>query len=90
MSWKKTQRYLDFYAERKSPCYAQRSMYAAVKLIFDSQGNVWVADNSQVGAQAQDCFWQGHVSKFARGAKLNSLHGDAPKPSIGCPEGCPS
>ena len=35
------------------------------KLMFDSQGNVWTADNFQVASQAQDYFWQGTVSKFA-------------------------
>jgi hypothetical protein len=35
------------------------------KLMFDSQGNAWTADNFQAGSQAQDYFWQGTVSKFA-------------------------
>jgi hypothetical protein len=39
--------------------------YAGGKLMFDSQGNAWTADNFQVGAQAQDSFWQGGLSKFA-------------------------
>ena len=39
--------------------------YAGGKLMFDSQGNVWAASNFQVGAQAQDYFWQGGVAKFA-------------------------
>ena len=34
------------------------------KLMFDSQGNVWVVDNFQVGAQNQDHFWTGTLSKF--------------------------
>lgn len=44
-------------------------MYAGGKLMFDSQGNVWVASNFQVGAQAQDYFWQGGVAKFAPDGK---------------------
>ena len=35
------------------------------KLMFDSQGNVWVVDNFMVGAQNQDAFWRGGLSKFA-------------------------
>ena len=35
------------------------------KLMFDSQGNAWVADNFMVGAQNQDAFWRGGLSKFA-------------------------
>jgi hypothetical protein len=35
------------------------------KLMFDSQGNAWVVDNFQVGAQNQDAFWRGGLSKFA-------------------------
>jgi hypothetical protein len=35
------------------------------KLMFDSQGDVWVADNFGVGAQNQDYFWRGGLSKFA-------------------------
>jgi hypothetical protein len=35
------------------------------KLMFDSQGNVWVVDNFMPGAQNQDYFWRGHLSKFA-------------------------
>ena len=35
------------------------------KLMFDSQGNAWVADNFMVGAQNQDDFWRGGLSKFA-------------------------
>jgi hypothetical protein len=45
--------------------FAGGGYYAGGKLMFDSQGNVWTADNFQVGAQAQDSFWQGGVSKFA-------------------------
>jgi len=45
--------------------FAGGGFYAGGKLMFDSQGNVWTADNFQVGAQAQDSLWQGHVSKFA-------------------------
>ena len=39
--------------------------HAGGKLMFDSQGNVWTADNMQVGSQTLDQFWQGTVSKFA-------------------------
>ena len=35
------------------------------KLMFDSKGNVWVVDNFMPGAQNQDYFWRGHLSKFA-------------------------
>ncbi|MGC1178371.1 MAG: hypothetical protein WA884_04955 [Methyloceanibacter sp.] len=35
------------------------------KLMFDSQGDAWVVDNFQVGAQNQDAFWRGGLSKFA-------------------------
>jgi len=43
--------------------------YAGGKLMFDSQGNAWAASNFQVGAQAQDYFWQGGVAKFAPDGK---------------------
>ena len=49
--------------------FAGGGYYAGGKLMFDSQGNVWTADNFQVGAQAQDSLWQGHVSKFAPDGK---------------------
>ena len=39
------------------------------KLMFDSQGNAWVVDNFQVGAQNQDSFWRGGLSKFAPNGK---------------------
>jgi hypothetical protein len=45
--------------------FAGGGYYAGGKLMFDSQGNVWAASNFQVGAQAQDYFWQGGVAKFA-------------------------
>jgi hypothetical protein len=35
------------------------------KLMFDSQGNAWVVDNFMPGAQNQDYFWRGHLSKFS-------------------------
>ena len=35
------------------------------KLMFDSQGNAWVADNFMVGAQNQDALWSGGLTKFA-------------------------
>jgi hypothetical protein len=39
--------------------------HAGGKLMFDSQGNAWTADNFQFGSQQLDYFWQGTVSKFA-------------------------
>jgi hypothetical protein len=33
--------------------------------MFDSEGNLWVADNFTVGWQGQDSLWQGHATKFA-------------------------
>ena len=39
------------------------------KLMFDSQGNAWVVDNFGVGAQNQDIFWRGYLSKFAPDGK---------------------
>lgn len=38
---------------------------AGGKMMFDSQGNLWVSDNFTVGYQGQDTFWQGHITKFA-------------------------
>ncbi len=38
---------------------------AGGKLMFDSQGNAWIVDNFMVGAQNQDSFWRGGLSKFA-------------------------
>lgn len=35
------------------------------KLMFDSQGNAWIADNFTVGAQNLDAVWTGGLSKFA-------------------------
>jgi hypothetical protein len=35
------------------------------KLMFDSEGNAWVADNWTVGAQNLDAAWTGGLSKFA-------------------------
>ena len=37
---------------------------AGGKAMFDSEGNLWVADNFTVGWQAQDALWQGHATKF--------------------------
>jgi len=45
--------------------FAGGGYYAGGKLMFDSEGNVWTADNFQVGAQAQDTYWGGAISKFA-------------------------
>ena len=42
---------------------------AGGKLMFDSQGNTWVVDNFGVGAQNQDYFWRGNLSKFAPNGK---------------------
>ncbi len=39
------------------------------KLMFDSEGNAWVADNFSVGAQNQDASSTGNVSKFAPNGK---------------------
>jgi hypothetical protein len=35
------------------------------KLMIDSEGNAWVADNFTVGAENQDASWTGGVTKFA-------------------------
>jgi streptogramin lyase len=35
------------------------------KLMLDSEGNAWVANNFLVGAQNQDTEWAGNLSKFA-------------------------
>src|SRR5215475_10490424 len=37
---------------------------AGGKAMFDSEGNLWVADNFTVGWQGQDAFWDGHATKF--------------------------
>ena len=39
------------------------------KLMIDSEGNAWVADNFTVGAQNQDASWTGGLSKFAPNGK---------------------
>ncbi len=38
---------------------------AGGKCMFDSEGNLWVADNFTTGWQGQDSLWQGHATKFA-------------------------
>ena len=44
------------------------------KLMFDSQGNVWVGNNFLVGAQNQAILWDGNVTKFApNGAPLSPM-----------------
>jgi DNA-binding beta-propeller fold protein YncE len=43
--------------------------HAGGKLMFDSQGNAWNANNMQAGSQTLDAFWQGTVSKFAPDGK---------------------
>jgi hypothetical protein len=45
--------------------FAGGGLSAPGKLMFDSDGNAWVADNWIVGAQNQDAAWTGHLSKFA-------------------------
>jgi streptogramin lyase len=42
------------------------------KLMFDSQGNVWVGNNFVVGAQNQSILWNGGLSKFAPDGKALS------------------
>jgi hypothetical protein len=42
------------------------------KLMIDSEGNAWVADNFTVGAQNQDASWTGGISKFAPNGKALS------------------
>jgi hypothetical protein len=42
------------------------------KLMFDSQGNVWVGNNFIVGAQNQSILWNGNLSKFAPNGKALS------------------
>ena len=39
------------------------------KLMIDSQGNAWAADNFTVGAQNQDVMWTGGLSKIAPDGK---------------------
>jgi hypothetical protein len=45
--------------------FAGGGLSAPGKLMFDSEGNAWVADNWIVGAQNQDAAWTGNLSKFA-------------------------
>ena len=42
------------------------------KLMIDSEGNAWVADNFSVGAQNQDASWTGTLTKFAPNGKALS------------------
>ena len=42
------------------------------KLMIDSEGNAWVADNFTVGAQNQDASWTGGLTKFAPNGKALS------------------
>jgi hypothetical protein len=37
---------------------------AGGEAMFDSEGNLWVADNFTVGWQGNDSLWQGHATKF--------------------------
>ena len=39
------------------------------KLMFDSQGNAWIADNFRPGGQSQDIVWDGALSEFAPNGK---------------------
>jgi streptogramin lyase len=45
--------------------FAGGGLSAPGKLMFDSEGNAWVADNWIVGAQNQEEAWTGSLSKFA-------------------------
>jgi streptogramin lyase len=45
--------------------FAGGGLSAPGKLMLDSEGNAWVADNWLVGAQNQDEAWTGNLSKFA-------------------------
>src|SRR5262249_83749 len=45
--------------------FAGGGLSAPGKLMFDSEGNAWAADNWIVGAQNQDAAWTGNLSKFA-------------------------
>ena len=44
------------------------------KLMFDSEGNVWLANNFMVGMQNQDASWTGTLSKFDPNGKALSPH----------------
>src|SRR5262249_15906191 len=44
------------------------------KLMVDSEGNVWLANNFIVGMQNQDASWTGTLSKFAPNGKALSPH----------------
>ena len=45
--------------------FAGGGLFGGGKLMFDSWGDAWIADNFQVGAQDQDHFWGGALSEFA-------------------------
>jgi len=49
--------------------FAGGGLSAPGKLMFDSEGNVWLANNFIVGAQNQDASWTGALSKFAPNGK---------------------
>jgi hypothetical protein len=38
---------------------------AGGKMMFNSEGDLWVVDNFTVGYQGQDTLWQGHITEFA-------------------------
>jgi len=42
------------------------------KLMFDSAGNAWIADNFTVGAQNLDASWTGNITEFAPNGKALS------------------
>ena len=42
---------------------------AGGKVMFDSEGNLWVGDNFTVGWQGNDSLWQGAATKFAPNGK---------------------
>ena len=47
----------------------RRRLSGGGKLMIDSEGNAWVADNFTVGAQNQDASWTGGLTKFAPNGK---------------------
>ena len=52
--------------------FAGGGLSAPGKLMFDSQGNAWLADNWLVGAQNQDAAWTGNLTEFAPNGKALS------------------
>lgn len=39
------------------------------KVMFDSEGNAWIASNFQVGSQSHSIFWNGTLAKFSPNGK---------------------